>query len=258
MSKFTIKEYAQELRDQHEQGLISDDELAESLSLLGITPSLTKKVEHVDFSQTNYEDEVVLKLESLYHRELFGRKTQDDDQRLQNDVIIGLVNDQVAGAIWYSVEPTPDYNKCTYLDMFYIVPEFRKTGIASKLLYEMIQNTPRDYCIQTYAWKPVISFYRKNGFFTTPQISDKEEQIFQRMVLPLTLRSFNRYEREKKGVLFEGLEEVLEANDNRFDIDFLSPWIDAIKNFEVGCEYQNNPFTVFLYQRLGKQHALLD
>ncbi|NQV91292.1 GNAT family N-acetyltransferase [Candidatus Woesearchaeota archaeon] len=253
-----IANYLKELKHDVHKGLLTQEEYNETLVALGLTEK-KKSISDYFIEDINLDDPTVSKLETLYYREIFGRKKRKKDSTLINEVLVGKVGLDVAGAIWYCDEPTPDYKKCVYIDMMLVLPEYRGSGLGSRLLHQVLERTPSDHCLITYAWKPSIDFYRKHGFLTTEQESDKEDQFFQKMVLPLTKKSFDRYCREKAGNYFEGLEEIFSVLNKRCEEDFLSDFVNAVSNLsDTEEEHQPlSPFTVFIYDKCKLKHPLL-
>ena len=143
--------------------------------------------------------------------------------------------------------------------MLYILDEYCGTGLGTQLLLHLLEQTPPNQCIITYAWKPAIDFYSKHGFLLTEDINEKEEQLFQKMVLPSTKQSFERYCREKEENYFEGLEDMISISHPTYDLSFLNRFVNRISNLHPAQEknYFQNPFTVFIYQRAGLNHDLL-
>jgi len=253
-----IKAYLKQLQCDVRKGLLTQDEYEDTLHHFGLAEKKrslsTLLVEDIDV-----DNPIVSKLETLYYREIFGRRKQNNDSSLMNEVLIGKVDNDVAGAIWYCDEPTPDYCRCVYIDMMLVLPEYRGSGLGSHLLYQVLERTSLDRCLITYAWKASIDFYRKHGFLTTEQESEKEDQFFQKMVLPLTKKAFDRYCREKEGNYFEGLDEIFSVSNHRYGMEFLNTFINAVSNFslEEQEDLALNPFTVFIYDKCGKEHSLL-
>ena len=56
-----------------------------------------------------------------------------------------------------------DYENCVYLDMMYVLPEFRRKNVGAKLLAQMLHEVPDEHSILTFAWKPAIDFYHRHG-----------------------------------------------------------------------------------------------
>lgn len=256
---FNLEEYLQDLAEQRDAGLLDEEEYQETLRRITKEETSSPRIK-VNVEPISEEEPIIKRLADLYYRELFGRVQNDSDQKLVNDVLLARCGSKVAGALWYTLEPTPGYRGCNYLDMLYVLPEFRKAGVGTELLSRLLTYTPENFCIITYAWKPSQDFYSRHGFLATDRTDEKEGQSFRLMVLPLTKKSFERYCREKRGDWLEGMEEVLGCCGNRFDTGFLNKWIDAISNLEPEQETDlaQNPFTAFIYQKNGMKHRLLE
>ncbi len=264
---FDLDAYRKELMEQRNNGDLTEEELAEALTF--VDPVKRQRPTcHIEIGEREENDPLVCRLEDLYYRQLFGRPRNEDDHRLITEVLLGSVDGKPGGALWYALEPTPDYKRCVYLDMLYVLEEFRGTKLGTNLLLELVQRTPEDHCIITYAWKPAIEFYRQHGFLTTNQKAEKEGmdeddvQEFLKMVLPLTNASFNRYAKDKGEEYFEGFEEMMSSlsfRGKREAADFTSRLVNAIEGLKKKQEadLSQNPFTVFLYKKAGLEHALL-
>ncbi|GEM_PF-4119699 len=255
-----IDVYIKSLKSQLKEGLIDRDEYETSVALLKpMTIAMTRKVFTIE--EMPQEDELVRRLETLYYRELFGRKPSEKDHKLENEVLVGKDNQQLAGAMWYAVEPTRAYKKCVYLDMIFVGNEYRKTGLGTQLMFNLLAQTPEDHSIITYAWKPVIDFYRRHGFLSTDEESTKSGQLFLKMVLPLTKKSFDKYCREKAhvGNYFDAYDELITEDDPIFNLDYLNLFVNSVANLmpESEHDFRKNPFTALLYYRARQEHVLL-
>lgn len=252
-----ISSYLASLRKEVHQGLISQQEYESSVRMFAPKTTTQNKpkisIEYVS------ENETTQRLENLYYRELFGRKRDEDDEHLDNEIMLGKLNDKPAGALWYSIAPTLAYKGCMYLDMLLVLNEFRNTGLGTQLMLNLLEQTSPNQCIITYAWKPAMDFYSKHGFLIAEETDEKGGQIFQKMVLPLTKRSFERYCREKEGNRLEGLDDMISLSHPTYDMAFLNSFVNAIDNLKPHQErdFSLNPFTVFLYHRAGLDHVLL-
>jgi GNAT superfamily N-acetyltransferase len=253
---FNMDEYKQDLNAQFLGGLISEEELAQALQILDRSNRSIKV--SIDLERRPEDDEDVLRMKDLYYRTLFGRVQQEQDHKLVTDVIFGSVSGKPAGALWYAQSPTPDYRGCVYLDMLYVLEEFRGSGLGTNLLLGLLQQTPEDHCIITYAWKPSIDFYQRHGFLLADQAAEKEDEHFEKMVLPLTKKSFDKYCRRKGHGYLDGFEEMADFIKNPYP-DFASDFVSAIANLSPEDEedLSKNPFTAFIYQRAGLDHSLL-
>ncbi len=255
-----IEVYIRSLKSQLKEGLIDKDEFETSVALLKPTVKATgRKVFTIE--EVGQDDELVRRLETLYYRELFGRKPSEKDHKLENEVLVGKDNQQVAGAIWYAIEPTRAYKKCVYLDMIFVDNEYRKTGLGTQLMFNLLSQTPEDHSIITYAWKPVIDFYRRHGFLSTDEESTKGGQLFLKMVLPLTKKSFDKYCQEKAhvGNYFDAYDELVTEDDPVFNLDYLNLFVNSVANLmpEQEHDFSKNPFTALLYHRARQEHGLL-
>jgi len=252
-----IATYLANLQKQVRKGLITQQEYEDSVRVL--QPKTTTPLKPQISIEYTSENETTKRLENLYYRELFGRKSNEDDDHLNNEIIVGHINNRPAGALWYSIAPTPAYNNCVYLDMLYVRNDFRNTGLGTHLLLHLLEQTPPNECIITHAWKPALDFYSKHGFLITEEDYEKDGQFFQKMVLPLSKRSFDRYCREKEGNHFEGLEDMVSLSHPTYDLTFLNHFCNNISNLHPHQErdFALNPFTVFIYQRAGLDHALV-
>ena len=195
-----VEAYLSSLKKQLRDGLIDRDEYKTSVALLKPKAKVTAR-KTFTIEEASPDEELVKRLETLYYRELFGRKPSERDHKLHNEVLIGKDELQVAGAIWYTLEPTPGYKNCVYLDMIFVGNEYRKTGLGTQLMFNLLSYTPEEHSIITYAWKPVIDFYRRHGFLSTDEESTKGGQLFLKMVLPLTQKNLwkpNKYPRPQK------------------------------------------------------------
>lgn len=255
-----IEAYLRDLRKQLKMGLIGKEEYKDSVAAL---QPKSKKVMHKTFSfeEVSQDDELVRRLETLYYRELFGRKPSRRDHKLENEVLVGLDGQQFAGAVWYTIEPTPAYKNCLYLDMIFVGNEYRRTGLGTQLMFNLLPQVPEEHSILTYAWKPVIDFYRRHGFLSLDDEVTKEEQLFLKMVLPLTKKSFDRYCREKAqvGNYFDAYDELITEEDPIFNVEYLGRFVDAVANLTPQQErnFAENPFTALLYHRAKQEHVLL-
>lgn len=256
-AEFDLNEYRKELDDDYKKGLIDAEELAEALNFVSERPA------HPGATPTTIEerpdtDPIVVKLENLYYRELFDRVRTTTDDKLFSTALVAFRDQKPMGALWSAPEPAPDYQHCMYLDMLFVREEFRGSGLSTRLLLELVNRT-EERCIITYAWKPAIGLYSKHGFLTTEQETEKEEQEFFKMVLPLTKSSFDRYCRENDSDPLECYSEIIASSPLRSLPDFAEQLAKAIQSCtpEQEGEINQNPFTVFLLQKAKLEHRLL-
>ena len=255
-----VEAYLSSLKKQLRDGLIDRDEYKTSVALLKPKAKVTAR-KTFTIEEASPDEELVKRLETLYYRELFGRKPSERDHKLHNEVLIGKDGLQAAGAIWYTLEPTPGYKNCVYLDMIFVGNEYRKTGLGTQLMFNLLSYTPEEHSIITYAWKPVIDFYRRHGFLSTDEESTKGGQLFLKMVLPLTQKSFDKYCREKANVgnYFDAYDELITEEDPIFNLDYLNLFVNSVANLtqEEERDFSLNPFTALLYHRAKQEHSLL-
>ncbi len=251
---YDFEEYRRELSRDYGEGLLTEDEYAEALCRIN-APRQKEKREITVVEAAEEDIEKVQRLEDFYHRELFGRVSSEEDHKLVTLPLLGFVNERVGGALWYASEPTPDYKGCLYLDMLYVLEEFRGSRLGSRLLAGMLEQVKEEHCIITYAWKPSEEFYRVHGFLPTEQEAEKEGEHFRKFVLPLDSFSLERYCREAAADPFELYEELV---DSSFPPDFMEKFREAVENgsnFKVPGE---NPLTAFLYRKAGRIHIAKD
>ncbi len=145
--------------------------------------------------------------------------------------------------------------------MIFVGNEYRKTGLGTQLMLHLLSQTPEEHSIITYAWKPVIDFYRRHGFLSTDEESTKGGQLFLKMVLPLTKKSFEKYCREKAqvGNYFDAYDELIAEDDPIFNVEYLSLFVNSVANLtpEQEQDFSENPFTALLYHRAKQEHVLL-
>ncbi len=255
-----VDRYLAMLRRDLKDGLITQTEYQDTLALVKPQAKIKTSLS-ITIEEATPDDDLVHRLEDLYYRELFGRKKSSKDHTLETEVLIGKDQHRLAAALWYAIEPTREYKKCVYLDMLYVGNDYRKTGISTKLLLNLLAHTPEDHSIITYAWKPVIDFYRRHGFLSTDEESIKVGQSFLKMVLPLTKSSFERYCREKADVgnYFDAYDELITEDDPIFNPEYLSHFVDAVASLtpEQEQDFSQNPFTALLYHRAKQPHILL-
>jgi len=228
-------------------------------------------------------DEKLKSLSHFYFRQIFGSVPDEDNpkgkERYESTVLVGLVDKKPAGAVWLIDEPREDYKNCTYVDKLYVRDQYqRKTGLGSLLLFNALEEVPEGNCLILHAWDGAIDFYLKNGFLLEKhKFEELGGEFFYQMVLPLTKKSFNKYQRnceEEIATLAELLdaekttpEDCKESGHHLFsgmaENLSLTEWekyVGAIAQMKCNqhLDLNENPFTMFLYKRLGKGHTLLD
>lgn len=253
---YTLEDYERELRKENEDGLLTAEELADALTHIS-PPNLGRIAPTITIEERSQDDPTITRLEDLYYRELFGRPKRNRDPHLPDIALLGLYNGKPAGALWYALEPTPAYTDCAYLDMLYVKDEFRGSKVASHLLVDLVERAVGEQAIITYAWKSSIDCYAKHGFLRTDEEAAKGGERFLKMVLPLTKRAWQYYEREMELEALEQYRNLIGSGpEGKEFLERLSRSIDSC-TAEQEQEPMDNPFTVFMYQKAGKEHGIL-
>ena len=272
-------DYLGRLERKARRGLIPEEELEVAKSELGFALKKPASLEVVAVDPNNPEwDEKLKKLTNLYYRQIFGEVPEENGEELEGTILAGLIDKKLAGAAWLIDNPNPAYKNCTYLEKLYVRDQFqRKSGLGSLLLFNALEEVPEENCLVLHAWSGAIEFYQRNGFLLYNEAEEKGGEFFYQMVLPLTKKSFDRYQRhcEKENT---ALTQLLEADaitpedckDSGHHLFSgmaqnlsLSEWekyVGAIAQMKCGqnVPINENPFTMFLYKRMGKEHTLLD
>jgi GNAT superfamily N-acetyltransferase len=88
--------------------------------------------------------------------------------------LVAEENNQIVGfALWYTSYSTWK-GKCLYLEDFYVIPEFRKTGIGNQLFDSVVaiakSSGVRRMDWQVLEWNELaLSFYRKKNAVLDPE-----------------------------------------------------------------------------------------
>jgi len=255
---YTLEDYRKSLERDFQRGLLDPEEYAEALTRIS-PPNIGKRDTTIHLDNCSDDDPTVMKLEDLYYRELFGRTRNESDAKLPTQALLASIQEKPAGALWYASEPARSYRHCIYLDMLYVREEFRGSKVGTNLLLELLSHREDEHGIVTYAWKPVVEFYLRHGFLPTEQEEEKEEELFQKMILPLTKGAFQHYAQQQHEEALECYEETIAAYTGKFGSEFWERMITAIDRFgdEENQDFARNPFTVFIYRRAGLEHVLL-
>lgn len=82
------------------------------------------------------------------------------------DAIVAETNDLIVGFALFYTNYSTWKGKCLYLEDFYVLPEYRKSGIGSELFDEVVKIA-KERGVKRMDWQvlewnePAISFYRK-------------------------------------------------------------------------------------------------
>jgi GNAT superfamily N-acetyltransferase len=272
--------YLARLERKVKRGLISGEEVEAAKNELGIALKKPTSLEVIAVDQNNPDwHEKLEKLSNFYFRQIFGDVPDEDDkEEYENTILVGLIDNKLAGAVWLIDEPREDYKNCTYLEKLYVRDQFqRKSGLGSLLLSNALEEVPEGNCLVLHAWSGAIEFYQKNGFLLHNDPKEEGGEFFYKMVLPLTKKSFDRYQRhcQEEITTLSGLlekdevtpEECKESGHHLFSgmahnlsLTEWGKYVGAIAKMSCNqyLELDENPFTMFLYKRLGKEHTLLD
>lgn len=87
-----------------------------------------------------------------------------------------VINDQdlIVGFALYYVSYSTWKGRCLYLEDFYVLPEYRRGGIGSRL-FEKVVELAKDWGVKRMDWQvlewnePAIEFYRKHGATLDPE-----------------------------------------------------------------------------------------
>jgi len=254
-----VADYVKDLNHQLRKGLITPSEFDEATAFISGT-SVRKRPNQLVVEEASSLElgDVVTKFEDHFYQELFGRaRDEENDEPLENNVLICRVDGRPAGVMWYAPEPNPAYVGYKYLDMLLVLPEYRGKGIGTRLLLESLTMAPDNLSLAGFAWSPSVEFCAAHGFLRAEQLEEKEGQVFQKIVLPLTPDYLIRHQ----GEIIDPFDQYAEAVESSggYPPDFMQRFLDALRNDSDGA-FQNlysNPFTAFLYQKVGLKHRLL-
>jgi GNAT superfamily N-acetyltransferase len=90
------------------------------------------------------------------------------------DAIVAHEKDLIVGFALYFTNYSTWKGKCLYLEDFYVLPEFRQTGIGSQLFDEVVRIA-KSRGVKRMDWQvldwntPAINFYRKKEAILDPE-----------------------------------------------------------------------------------------
>lgn len=110
-------------------------------------------------------DEVVNTAEDL-GKHLFDEKVCD--------ALVVEADDQIVGFALYYTNYSTWKGKCLYLEDFYLLPEYRRSGIGSKL-FDAVVEIAKKRGVKRMDWQvldwnePAINFYKKKNAVLDPE-----------------------------------------------------------------------------------------
>jgi GNAT superfamily N-acetyltransferase len=90
------------------------------------------------------------------------------------DALVAEFDDQIVGFALFFTNYSTWKGKCLYLEDFYVLPEYRKSGIGSRLFDDVVKIA-MDRGVKRMDWQvlewnePAISFYRKKQATLDPE-----------------------------------------------------------------------------------------
>ncbi|MFA6461277.1 MAG: GNAT family N-acetyltransferase [Candidatus Woesearchaeota archaeon] len=221
-----------------------------------ILPKAISSAYSVTPSRRDSQEESRLSRE--YFLELYGqfRGHSSDDH---SEFLLGTYKGVKAGGLWFFNLPEEGVK---YLDMIYVVPEFRGSGLGARMIEEMLQAPSDHLSIVTFAWDKAIYFYRSLGFLKTGIISDGGKDcdgarvMLEKMILPLSSNFLDHPDFRVSD--WASQYEQLMSDTSLSSPDFRRRFFQAIESSEEVVPLQDNPFTLFLYRAAKMKHSLLE
>lgn len=90
------------------------------------------------------------------------------------DAIVACEQERIVGFALYFTNYSTWKGKCLYLEDFYVLPEYRQTGIGSQLFDEVVQIA-KSRGVKRMDWQvldwntPAINFYKKKEAILDPE-----------------------------------------------------------------------------------------
>jgi GNAT superfamily N-acetyltransferase len=90
------------------------------------------------------------------------------------DALVVVVNDNVIGFALYYTNYSTWKGKCLYLEDFFVLPEYRGTGIGS-LLFDEVVKIAKERKVRRMDWQvldwnePALNFYKKKNAVLDPE-----------------------------------------------------------------------------------------
>lgn len=90
------------------------------------------------------------------------------------DAIVACEQERIVGFALYFTNYSTWKGKCLYLEDFYVLPEFRQTGVGSQLFDEVVQIA-KSRGVKRMDWQvldwntPAINFYKKKEAILDPE-----------------------------------------------------------------------------------------
>lgn len=88
--------------------------------------------------------------------------------------VVANEHDLIVGFALYYVSYSTWKGRCLYLEDFYVLPEYRRGGIGSRL-FEKVMELAKEWGVKRMDWQvldwnePAIEFYRKHGAILDPE-----------------------------------------------------------------------------------------
>jgi len=90
------------------------------------------------------------------------------------EAIVACENEQIVGFALYFTNYSTWKGKCLYLEDFFVLPEYRQTGIGSKLFDEVVEIA-KSRSVKRMDWQvldwntPALNFYKKKDAILDPE-----------------------------------------------------------------------------------------